>query len=87
MTFIACNTFFVFFIKFTFFSLKHWINSYRIYQLSGEGGVDTVYEIEGVDTEYQINNLSQGDYNFAITTLDEDGLESEYSQTISVSVI
>ena len=62
------------------------IQGFKIYQLSSEGDVDNVYDVDGLDTDYTVENLEQGEYFFAITVVDIDGLESVFSEAISVPI-
>ena len=62
------------------------VKNFRIYQVSEEGDVDTVYEVDALDTDYKIEALSQGQYHFSITVVDTEGLESGFSETVSVSI-
>lgn len=60
--------------------------SFKIYRMSDTGEVDSVHQVDGLDTNYKFENLSQGQYHFAITVVDIEGLESELSEAISVSI-
>ncbi|KZY29501.1 MULTISPECIES: hypothetical protein [unclassified Oleiphilus] len=62
------------------------IQGFRIYQVAGNGEVDTVHEVDGLDTSYIVTELADGDYHFAITVVDTDGLESDLSDSISVTI-
>lgn len=63
------------------------IDSFRIYQLDENGGVGSVYVVDGLDTQYDIAGLADGEYHFAVTVVDNDGLESDYSKVVTVSVL
>jgi len=64
----------------------HEVDSYRVYQVSSNGDSDTVHEVEGTDTTITIENLAQGEYSFSITVVDIGGLESGFSETISLTI-
>lgn len=63
------------------------VKGFRIYQVSVEGEIDTIHDVDGLYTDFRIENLEQGEHFFAITVVDSDGLESDFSETISVSII
>lgn len=63
------------------------VQMFKIYQLSGDGDVDTVHNVDGIYTDYRLENLTKGEHFFAITVVDSDGLESDFSETISISII
>jgi hypothetical protein len=63
------------------------IESFRVYQLDGNGDVGAVHVVDGLETEYDIPGLEDGEYRFAVTVVDTDGLESDYSQVVTVSVL
>lgn len=63
------------------------IESFRVYQLDGNGDVGAVHVVDGLETEYDIAGLADGEYRFAVTVVDTDGLESDYSQVVAVSVL
>lgn len=62
------------------------IQGFKIYQLSGDGSVDTVHEVDGLDTDFLVENLPKGEHSFAITVVDTNGLESDFSETISIPI-
>ena len=62
------------------------IDSFRIYQVYGNGDFDTIHEVDGTDTTYTVENLAQGEYSFSITVVDIGGLESGFSETISLTI-
>lgn len=63
------------------------IDGFRIYQLDANGDVGAVHVIEGLETEYDVTGLDDGEYHFAVTVVDSDGMESDLSEVITVSVI
>lgn len=63
------------------------IESFRVYQLDGNGDVGAVHVVDGLETEFDIPGLDDGEYRFAVTVIDTDGLESDYSQVVTVSVL
>ncbi len=63
------------------------IESFRVYQLDGNGDVGAVHVVDGLETEYDIPGLKDGEYRFAVTVVDTDGLESDYSKVLTVSVL
>lgn len=64
------------------------ISGYRIYyKLRHEDNFETI-SVSGSDaTEYPLKQFEPGIYEFAVSTLDTEGLESQRSQVIAVSVI
>lgn len=63
------------------------IESFRVYQLDGNGDVGAVHVVDGLETEFDIPGLDDGEYRFAVTVVDTDGLESDYSKVVTVSVL
>ena len=63
------------------------IENFRVYQLDGNGDVGAVHVVDGLETEFDITGLEDGEYRFAVTVVDTDGLESDYSQVVTVSVL
>ena len=63
------------------------IQSFRIYMISEEGEVDTMHEVDGVNTSYNYEDVSPGIHYFVMTMVDSDGQESDFSEMISVSVL
>lgn len=63
------------------------IDGFRIYQLDAEGNVGAMHVIEGLETEYDVTGLDDGEYHFAVTVVDSDGMESDFSDVITVTVI
>ncbi|WP_207950881.1 fibronectin type III domain-containing protein [Marinobacter sp. JSM 1782161] len=64
------------------------ISGYRIYyKLKHQSGYRSI-KVSGSDrTQYPLKAFEPGQYEFSVTTLDTDGLESQRSEVISVSVI
>lgn len=62
------------------------IQGFKIYQVSESGDVDQVHEVEGLDTEFMVTELTSGEYHFAISVIDVDGTESEMSEPISIAI-
>lgn len=63
------------------------IDGFRIYQLDANGNVGAMHVIEGLETEYDLTDLNDGEYHFAVTVVDSDGMESDFSDVISITVI
>ena len=63
------------------------ISAYRVYYGSPEGsGFDTSIEVPGNATNAVIEDLSAGDYKFAVTAVDIQGLESQMSDAYTLSI-
>jgi hypothetical protein len=60
--------------------------TFRIYRIAASGGVDSMQEVDGLETEYKFESLPLGQHYFAITVVDSEGLESDFSETISVTI-
>jgi hypothetical protein len=65
----------------------HEIQSFRVYMVSEEGDVGMMHEVDGLDTSYDYGNVAQGAHYFVITTVDIDGIESDFSEMINVSIL
>lgn len=63
------------------------IDGFRIYQLDANGNVGAMHAIKGLETEYDLTGLDDGEYHFAVTVVDSDGMESDLSDVISITVI
>jgi hypothetical protein len=63
------------------------IDSFRVYQLDENGDVGNMHVIDGLETEHDIEGLDDGEYHFAVTVVDIDGMESNYSEVLTVSVL
>lgn len=63
------------------------IDSFRLYQLDENGDVGATHVVDGLETEYDIAGLDDGEYHFAVTVVDIDGMESDYSEVLTVSVL
>ncbi len=64
------------------------ISGYRIYyRLRHEKGFDVIRLPGRADTEYPLEDFPPGAYEFSITTLDDNGLESRRSDTVLVDLI
>jgi hypothetical protein len=63
------------------------IDSFRLYQLDENGGVGAMHVVDGLETQYDIEGLDDGEYHFAVTVVDIDGMESDYSEVLTVSVL
>lgn len=63
------------------------IAGYEVYMATDRNGpFDSIMTTEGNTTRAQINDLTPGTYYFAITTLDNHGLESEMSEVFSLVI-
>jgi hypothetical protein len=62
------------------------VQSFRIYQVSDSGEQDKVHEVSGSDTSFTVTDLPNGEYGFAITVIDTDGLESELSEEVTLTI-
>lgn len=63
------------------------IESFRVYQLDDQGAVGAMHVVDGLETELDISGLSDGEYHFAVTVVDTNGMESDYSEVVKVSVL
>jgi hypothetical protein len=63
------------------------ISAYRVYYGSPEAsGFDSSVEVPGSATDAVIQDLSVGDYKFAVTAVDIQGLESQMSDPYTLSI-
>jgi hypothetical protein len=62
------------------------ISSYRIYYSRNTAQLDQNVTVSAGVTSYQIDNLEQGTWYFAITVTTSDGLESAKSATVSKTI-
>ena len=62
------------------------ISSYRIYYSRNAAQLDQSVNVSAGVTSYQIDNLEQGTWYFAITVTSSDGLESAKSATVSKTI-
>lgn len=64
------------------------ISGYRIYyRLRHENKFDVIPLPGSADTEYPLEDFPPGAYEFSITTLDDNGLESQRSDAVTVDLI
>ena len=63
------------------------IDRFHVYQLDDSGGLGAMHVVDGLITELNIEGLQDGEYHFAVTVIDNDGLESDYSEVVSISVL
>lgn len=63
------------------------IETFRIYHTTEDGSVEEVLEVAGDVTELDIFSLKLGTHLFAITVVDNNGLESDFSDTVSKTII
>lgn len=63
------------------------IDRFHIYQLDESGDYGSVHVVDGLETQLDITGLQDGEYHFAVTVIDNDGLESDYSEVVSISVL
>jgi hypothetical protein len=64
------------------------ISGYRIYyRLRHEDRFDVIPLPGSADTEYPLDDFPPGAYEFSITTLDDNGLESRRSDAVAVDLI
>ncbi len=63
------------------------IDSFRIYHTTEDGSVETMYEVNGDVTAYNLDNLANGKHIFAVSVVDSNGLESELSESVSKTIL
>lgn len=63
------------------------IDSFRIYHTTEDGSVETMYEVKGDVTAYNLDNLVGGKHIFAVSVVDTNGLESELSEAVSKTIL
>jgi hypothetical protein len=62
------------------------ISGYRLYYGRNASNLEQVVNLGSSVTEYQVNNLEQGTWYFAITASDSDGVESGLSGMVSKTI-
>ncbi|WLQ12308.1 immunoglobulin domain-containing protein [Hahella aquimaris] len=63
------------------------IQLYRIYHLSEDGSVETVYEASPDEISFSFDNLPVGTHYFAVSAVDVNGLESDTSDIVMKKVL
>ncbi|UZE96056.1 hypothetical protein [Alkalimarinus alittae] len=63
------------------------IDTFRIYHTTEDGSVEEVLEVAGDVTELDLSALDAGIHLFAITVVDSNGLESDFSETVTKTII
>lgn len=63
------------------------ITGYRIYHSTQDGSLETHYDIDSETTTLALENLTSGTHFFAITAIDQAGLESDLSNIVSKQVL
>ncbi len=63
------------------------IDRFHVYQIDENGDYGAMHVVDGLNTELDISGLQDGEYHFAVTVVDNDGLESDYSEVVTVSVL
>jgi len=63
------------------------IETFRIYHTTEDGSVEEVLEVPGDETELDLSALEAGTHLFAITVVDSNGLESDFSETVTKSIL
>ena len=63
------------------------IDRFHVYQLNESGDYGEVHVVDGLETQLDIPGLQDGEYHFAVTVVDNDGLESDYSEVVTISVL
>ncbi|ABC27829.1 Type II secretory pathway, ATPase PulE/Tfp pilus assembly pathway, ATPase PilB [Hahella chejuensis KCTC 2396] len=63
------------------------IQLYRIYHLSEDGSVETVYEAAPDEISFSFDNLPVGTHYFAVSAVDVNGLESDTSDIVTKKVL
>ncbi len=59
------------------------IEAFRIYHTTQDGSVEEVLEVPGDETQLDLSSLVEGTHLFAITVVDSNGLESDFSETVT----
>lgn len=62
------------------------IKLYRIYHTSTDANVETMYEIDASLKNHELANLQNGVHNFAITAVDTNSFESDFSAIASKTI-
>ncbi len=63
------------------------IEAFRIYHTTESGSVEEVLEVAGDETELDLSALAAGVHLFAITVVDSNGLESDFSETVTKTIL
>ena len=63
------------------------IETFRIYHTTENGSVEEVLEVPGDETELDLSALAAGTHLFAITVVDSNGLESDFSETVTKTIL
>ena len=63
------------------------ITGYRIYHSTEDGNLETHYDLDAQTTTLALSDLSSGNHFFAITAIDQTGLESELSNVVSKQIL
>ena len=63
------------------------IEIFRIYHTTEDGSVEEVLEVPGDETQLDLSSLEVGKHIFAITVIDSNGLESDFSEAVTKTII
>ncbi len=63
------------------------IETFKIYHTTDDGAVEEVLEVPGDETELNLSGLKAGTHLFAVTVVDSNGLESNFSNTVTKSIL
>lgn len=63
------------------------IETFRIYHTTEDGSVEEVLEVPGDETQLDLSALAAGTHLFAITVVDSNGLESDFSETVTKTIL
>jgi len=62
------------------------LQGYRIYSKQGNEGYTLIASIGSEANEYKVENLTAGDYTFAVSAFNSNGVESELASTSLMTV-
>lgn len=63
------------------------IETFRIYHTTDDGAVEEILEVPGDETELNLSGLKAGTHLFAVTVVDSNGLESDFSDTVTKTIL
>jgi hypothetical protein len=63
------------------------IATFRIYHTTDDDNFEESFEVNGDETALIVEDLSEGEHYFAITVVDTNGLESDFSEPVSKTIL